>query len=71
MRAFGDVWRSNIFQKWVMATTGLLLVLFLVGHLSGNLLMFLGPMHMNEYGHSLRAVGCYSRLFSTYGLRLS
>ena len=54
MRAFGDVWRSNIFQKWLMASTGLLLVLFLIGHLSGNLLMFLGPEHMNEYGHSLR-----------------
>ncbi len=54
MRAFGDVWRSNIFQKWVMAITGLLLVLFLVGHLSGKLLMFLGPEHMSEYGHSLR-----------------
>ena len=56
MRAFGDVWRSNIFQKWVMAITGLLLVLFLIGHLSGNLLIFLGPEHMNEYGHSLRTM---------------
>jgi len=37
-----------------MAVSGLLLVLFLIGHLSGNFLMFLGPEHMNEYGHSLR-----------------
>jgi succinate dehydrogenase / fumarate reductase cytochrome b subunit len=56
MRAFGDVWRSNIFQKWVMAVTGVLLVLFLIGHLSGNLLVFLGAEHMNEYGHSLRVM---------------
>ncbi|MCX6139991.1 MAG: succinate dehydrogenase cytochrome b subunit [Candidatus Kapabacteria bacterium] len=54
MRAFGDVWRSNIFQKWVMALTGLMLVLFLIAHLTGNLLIFMGAEHMNEYGHSLR-----------------
>lgn len=56
MRAFGEIWRSNIFQKWVMAITGLLLVLFLIGHVSGNLLVFLGAEHMNAYGHELRAM---------------
>lgn len=56
MRAFGEVWLSNIFQKWIMAISGLAMVLFLIGHLSGNLLMFLGPEHMNEYGHSLRTL---------------
>ena len=54
MRSFGEVWSSTIFQKWVMAVTGILLVLFLVGHLSGNFLMYLGPDHMNEYGEQLR-----------------
>ncbi len=54
MRSFGEIWRSNIFQKWVMAITGLLLVLFLIGHLSGNLLLFLGPEAMNAYAHGLR-----------------
>ena len=54
MRSFGEVWRSTIFQKWVMAITGILLVLFLVGHLSGNLLIFLGADAMNGYAQGLR-----------------
>lgn len=37
-----------------MAITGVGLVLFLVAHLSGNLLIFLGPEHMNEYALQLR-----------------
>lgn len=37
-----------------MAITGIGLVLFLLGHLAGNLLVFLGPEHMNEYGVQLR-----------------
>ncbi|MBU3698686.1 MAG: succinate dehydrogenase cytochrome b subunit [Candidatus Kapabacteria bacterium] len=57
MKAFGEIWRSNLFQKWLMAITGLLLVLFLLGHLSGNLLVFLGPAHLNEYAHGLRTMG--------------
>ncbi|NQW30268.1 MAG: succinate dehydrogenase cytochrome b subunit [Ignavibacteria bacterium] len=48
------IWNSTIFQKWVMAVTGIVLVGFLAGHLSGNLLIFLGPDHMNAYGVELR-----------------
>ncbi|MBU3678094.1 MAG: succinate dehydrogenase cytochrome b subunit [Candidatus Kapabacteria bacterium] len=57
MKAFGDIWRSNLFQKWLMAVSGLLLVLFLLGHLSGNLLVFLGREQINEYAHGLRTMG--------------
>ncbi len=57
MKAFGEIWRSNIFQKWLMAITGLLLVGFLIGHLSGNLLVFLGKEDINEYAHGLRTMG--------------
>ncbi|MFN5378167.1 MAG: succinate dehydrogenase cytochrome b subunit [Ignavibacteria bacterium] len=56
MRAFREVWDSNVFQKWLMAITGLLLVGFLLGHLSGNLLVFMGPDHINEYAHGLRTM---------------
>lgn len=56
MRPFGDIWRSTIFTKWVMAISGIFLVLFLLGHLSGNMLMFLGKEHMNEYGVELRSL---------------
>jgi succinate dehydrogenase / fumarate reductase, cytochrome b subunit len=54
MQPIAAIWKSTIFQKWIMAVTGLLIVLFLVGHLSGNLLIFLGPEHMNAYGVDLR-----------------
>lgn len=54
MRSFGEVWKSTVFQKWVMAVTGILLVLFLVGHLTGNLLIFLGPDAMNSYALGLK-----------------
>ncbi|CAN5540306.1 hypothetical protein BH10BAC6_BH10BAC6_08970 [soil metagenome] len=56
MRPFREVWQSTIFTKWVMAITGLLIVGFLLGHLSGNMLMFLGQEHMNEYGVELRSL---------------
>lgn len=56
MRAFGEIWESNVFQKWLMATSGLLLVGFLLGHLSGNLLVFMGPDAINEYAHGLRTM---------------
>lgn len=54
MQQFKRVWNSTIVQKWVMAITGIGLVAFLIGHLSGNLLVFLGPDHMNRYGVELR-----------------
>ncbi|RPI67696.1 MAG: succinate dehydrogenase cytochrome b subunit [Ignavibacteriae bacterium] len=54
MRSFGELWRTTIFQKWVMAVTGIFLVLFLAGHLAGNLLVFLGPDAINEYAVGLR-----------------
>ncbi|MCO6466848.1 MAG: succinate dehydrogenase cytochrome b subunit [Bradyrhizobiaceae bacterium] len=54
MRSFSVVWNTTIIQKWVMAITGICLVVFLLAHLSGNLLVFLGPEHMNAYGVELR-----------------
>jgi len=40
---------SSIGKKWVVALTGIVLMLFLVGHLTGNLLIFLGPDAINDY----------------------
>ena len=54
MRSFGEVWKTTIFQKWVMAVTGILLVGFLVGHVSGNMLIFLVSDAMNGYAEGLR-----------------
>jgi succinate dehydrogenase / fumarate reductase cytochrome b subunit len=44
---------SSIGRKLLMAATGLLLIGFLVVHLTGNLLIFVGPTAFNEYSHAL------------------
>jgi succinate dehydrogenase / fumarate reductase cytochrome b subunit len=38
-----------------MAVTGFLLFLFVIGHLVGNLQIFLGPEAINRYGHFLQS----------------
>ncbi len=48
---------SSIGRKYVVALTGLLLILFVVGHLAGNLQFFLPPEWINAYGHKLHSLG--------------
>jgi succinate dehydrogenase / fumarate reductase, cytochrome b subunit len=47
---------STLGRKAVMAVTGLILFGFVVGHMVGNLQVFLGPAALNEYGIFLREV---------------
>jgi succinate dehydrogenase / fumarate reductase cytochrome b subunit len=49
MRLFSD----SIGRKALMAITGLLMVLFVVGHLLGNLTIFRGPDGINAYAEGL------------------
>ncbi len=49
MRLFSD----SIGRKAVMAVTGLLMVLFVIGHLLGNLSIFAGPDGINAYAQHL------------------
>lgn len=51
------VWNSSIGKKTVVAVTGLIFIGFLVGHLSGNLLIFAGQEAFNEYAHFLHHLG--------------
>lgn len=44
---------SSIGSKFLIALTGLFLVIFLIGHLAGNLLFLAGPNAFNEYSHRL------------------
>lgn len=44
---------SSIGSKFLIALTGVLLFLFLVSHLAGNLLFLLGPDAFNHYSHAL------------------
>src|ERR1041385_8667244 len=52
-----SVTRSLVGQKAVMAVTGAILFLFVVGHLLGNLKIFEGPAAFNAYAEGLRTVG--------------
>jgi succinate dehydrogenase / fumarate reductase cytochrome b subunit len=45
---------SSLGSKYVMAITGLVLIGFVIGHMSGNLLIFLGPDSLNSYAHALK-----------------
>lgn len=50
-RIFG----SSLGKKYIMAGTGCVLFLFVVGHLLGNLQIFLGPEAINRYGQFLQS----------------
>jgi succinate dehydrogenase / fumarate reductase cytochrome b subunit len=47
---------SSIGTKFVMGATGALLVLFVIGHMLGNLQIFLGPDALNHYAELLRTL---------------
>jgi succinate dehydrogenase / fumarate reductase cytochrome b subunit len=51
------LWHSVIGKKVVMAVTGAILVLFVIGHMIGNLKIFSGPEEINAYSRFLREVG--------------
>jgi succinate dehydrogenase / fumarate reductase cytochrome b subunit len=52
-RCFVSYWSSSIGKKLVVALTGLFLLLFLAGHLVGNLVVFMGPEPFNAYAYFL------------------
>jgi succinate dehydrogenase / fumarate reductase, cytochrome b subunit len=47
-------WQSTIGKKVVMAVTGIIGILFVIGHMTGNLLMFSGQEAMHRYALLLR-----------------
>ncbi len=49
--------KSIILSKIVMAVTGVILVLFLIGHTLGNLQVFLGREVFNQYAYFLHSTG--------------
>ncbi len=57
MSALRRFWASTIGKKVVMAVTGLLLVIFVIGHMLGNLQMFVGAEAMNRYAALLKSTG--------------
>jgi succinate dehydrogenase / fumarate reductase cytochrome b subunit len=50
-------WGSTNGKKVVMAVTGCILFLFIIGHLAGNLQIFEGREKLNSYGQFLHNIG--------------
>ena len=47
-------YRSTVGKKWVMAVSGVVLMLFVLVHLLGNLKLYLSKEELNLYGEALR-----------------
>jgi len=56
-RAILSFWDSSIGKKILVAVTGIALLLFLPGHMIGNLLLFAGKDAINEYALWLHNLG--------------
>lgn len=52
-----SLWGSTIGKKVVMAVTGLVGIGFVIGHMTGNLLVFQGQEAIDAYAASLREIG--------------
>ena len=48
---------NSVFKKVVMAISGILMLLFLIAHMIGNLHVFQGAESFNDYSHWLREFG--------------
>jgi len=47
---------TTIGKKAVMAVTGLVLFGFVIGHMIGNLQLYMGPAQLNHYAHTLKSL---------------
>ncbi len=56
-RCLQTYWSSSIGKKLLVALTGLFLLLFLLGHLIGNLVVFMGAEPFNAYAYFLHHMG--------------
>ena len=55
MNLFTAIFHSTLGKKYLMAITGLLLIFFVIGHMLGNLQIFLGQEPLNAYGAFLKS----------------
>src|SRR6267142_304659 len=55
MKVMTHIFGSSLGKKFIMAVSGLVLFLFVIAHLAGNLQIFLGPEAINRYGHFLQS----------------
>lgn len=55
MQLATGLFQTSLGKKFIMAATGGVLFLFVIAHMMGNLQIFLGPEHINAYGHFLQS----------------
>src|SRR5436190_16256788 len=55
MNLLARAYRSSLGKKYIMAITGLLLFLFVIVHMLGNLQIYLGRDTMNAYAALLKS----------------
>ena len=55
MNLIAHIFKSSLGRKYIMAVSGFILFLFVLGHLAGNLQIFLGEEAINRYGHFLQS----------------
>src|SRR5690349_2132451 len=56
MMSLASLYRSAVGKKAVMAVSGVILFGFVLVHMAGNLKVYLGPQHFNEYADALRTM---------------
>jgi succinate dehydrogenase / fumarate reductase cytochrome b subunit len=66
-------WQSAIGKKWAMGVSGIVLLAFVLGHMIGNLKVFLGKTHINAYAEWLRTIGepALPRTVLLWGVRVA
>jgi succinate dehydrogenase / fumarate reductase cytochrome b subunit len=57
MSLFGNLFRTTIGRKFLMALSGVIMIGFVIGHLVGNLQVFAPSDHINGYAHFLQSLG--------------
>jgi succinate dehydrogenase / fumarate reductase cytochrome b subunit len=57
MNIVARIFCSTLGKKYIMALTGAAMVLFVTGHMIGNLQLFLPPEALNRYAHFLQGLG--------------
>ena len=55
MNVITNIFGSSVGKKYVMAVSGGVLFLFVLGHLAGNLQVFISAEAINRYGHFLQS----------------
>jgi succinate dehydrogenase / fumarate reductase cytochrome b subunit len=65
-RSARSLWRTTIGKKAVMAVTGLIMLLFLIFHMLGNLKIFFGSPDFDHYAAWLRTIGEPALHYSWY-----